>query len=67
MTEEQLSMFTKQAMLELPKVARSGMVITSFVSGMSQPLAGINVAQSSLLSHCNLCYLFTVDLYSVTC
>ena len=37
--KEQLSIFTTQAMLELPKVATSCHG-NSFVSGMSQPLAG---------------------------
>ena len=62
--KDQLSIFTTQALLELPKVARSSHG-NSFIPGLS-PLAGI------LLNHyCRLTatcvHLFTVDLYPITC
>ena len=62
--KEQLNIFTAQAMLELPKVARSSPV-TPFIPGLS-PLAVI------LLNHyCHLTptcvHLFTVDLHPITC
>ena len=62
--KEQLSIFTTQALLELPKVARNSHG-NSFIPGLS-PLAGI------LLNHyCRLTatcvHLLTVDLYPITC
>ena len=62
--KDQLSIFTTQALLELPKVARNSHG-NSFIPGLS-PLAGI------LLDHyCRLTatcvHLFTVDLYPITC
>ena len=62
--KEQLSIFTTQAILELPKVARNSNG-NSFIPGLS-PLAGI------LLNHyCRLTvtcvHLCTVDLYPITC
>ena len=47
--KEQLSIFTTQALLELPKVARSSHGNTSFIPGLS-PLAGILLIHYCLVS-----------------
>ena len=62
--KEQLSIFTTQALLKLPKVARSSHG-NSFIPGLS-PLAGILLSHYCCLT-ATYVHLFTVHLYPITC
>ena len=62
--KEQFGIFTTQALLELPKVARSSHG-NSFIPGLS-PLAGILLNRYCRLTP-TCVHLFTVDLYPITC